>query len=169
MSQELFSAIDRGDVLAVRALIAAGANVNFVDSKGDYAGYCPLTLAADNGQTEIVQFLIASGARNRSFVGDAIRHGHTEIVQEWLKLNDIDVDLIDDRDMITPLIHAAGGSLTIVQMLVNAGANVNAVSSEGDTPLGRAVLRGNTDVVKYLWPLSSGKTRRTAGVTEQPK
>jgi ankyrin repeat protein len=169
MSHQLFAAIDAGDLQAVRSLITAGADVNFVDSTGDYPGYCPLTLAAEAGHVEIVRELLAAGARHRSFVRDAIRQGHAAIVEERLKLDDCDLDVIDDTDGITPLIHAAGGSLEIVQMLVNAGADVNAVSSEGDTPLRRAVMGGKKDIVKFLWPLSSEATRRAAGVQQLPE
>jgi ankyrin repeat protein len=127
-----------------------------------------LTLAAEGGHVEIVKELLATGARHRSFVRDAIRCGHADVVREWLKLEAINVDLIDDTDMITPIIHAAGGSLEIVKLLVNAGADVNAVSSEGDTPLRRAIMRGRTDIVKFLWPLSSEATRKSARLPQDP-
>jgi len=152
----------------VRSLLEAGADPNYVDSTGDLAGYCPLTLAAEEGHAEIVRLLLAAGARNRTFIFDAIRQRHRAVVEQWLTLSDVDVDLIDDSSWITPLIHAASGPLEIVQMLVKAGANVNAVSSEGDTALWRSAREGNLEVVRFLWPLSSEKTRRKAKLVTPP-
>jgi hypothetical protein len=58
----------RGDLLAARALVAAGANVNAVDRDG----HSILACATENGNAELITFLKAHGA---------VMEGHPEIWQ----------------------------------------------------------------------------------------
>ncbi|MBR5887347.1 MAG: ankyrin repeat domain-containing protein [Akkermansia sp.] len=54
----LMQAADKGNLKAVRNLIAAGADVNLQDEDGETA----LMIAADDGYTEIVRALLSAGA-----------------------------------------------------------------------------------------------------------
>ncbi len=66
-----------------------------------------------------------------------------------LDRQDIDVNK-EDASHNTPLgVAVEGGRLEIVQLLVEAGANV-ATPSRAGLPLTMAVIRGNTEVVKFL-------------------
>lgn len=52
----------------------------------------------------------------------------------------------------TPLHHAAslGASMEALEFLINAGANVNAVNKQGETPLITATTHNKRDVIRYL-------------------
>ena len=49
----------------------------------------------------------------------------------------------------TPLHEAAESDLKFVQVLVEAGAEVNAADADGATPLSIAQHAGKQDIVKY--------------------
>ena len=83
-NQELIDAAYSGDIKEVKALIAAGADVN---AKNNY-GFTALMEAALMGHTEIAKALIAAGAdvnaksnRGETALMDAASMGHTEIVK----------------------------------------------------------------------------------------
>lgn len=61
-------------------------------------------------------------------------------IAEILLNNKADVNVVDSKNLVTPLHIAAysGGSdeyYAIVELLINAGANINSINSENDTPL----------------------------------
>ncbi|XP_013380832.1 ankyrin-2-like [Lingula anatina] len=61
---------------------------------------------------------------------------------------------ITDSDNFTPLHYAAGvGFLDGVKLLLEMGADLNAVTDDGETALGRACRMGYDDVVEYLTDL----------------
>jgi ankyrin repeat protein len=45
---------------------------------------------------------------------------------------------------------AISGSLDMVQLIVNEGANINAKDNDGMTPLNYAVKNGHKDVLAFL-------------------
>lgn len=56
-----------------------------------------------------------------------------------------------DKDKMTPLHHAIdAGNLKAASMLIDSGADVNAVNFKTETPLHIAAYEGNADVVKLL-------------------
>jgi len=65
-----------------------------------------------------------------------------------------------------PAIHIAVrfGNLSIAEMLLSAGANINAMDSEGSTPLSSACARGETQVVKLLLSRGASPNVETIGV-----
>ena len=102
----------------VERLVAAGIDVNVMQS-----GRTPLLLAAEAGRAEIVDALVAAGA----------------------KLN------VFNRDGMTPLqVACLEGFHAVVEKLIAAGANVNAPSREGDTPLLIAARKEHTKVMATL-------------------
>jgi ankyrin repeat protein len=170
MSEQLLEAVERGDMAEVRRLIDAGADVNFRD--WDEGGLCPLDFAADNGNVEMLRLLLDAGASDLDFVSYALRSQHPDIVREWLKLPGateyLEYELNSEGQ--TLLIWAAVGSVEIVKLLVEAGANVDKRTVGMDeSALGKAARRGNTPVVHYLWPFCSQETRQRAGVPNDPR
>ena len=131
-----------GNIEAVKRLLKEGADVNAKNSEG----YTALSLASDNGHTEIVKMLLATkgikvNAKDK-YVYTALelasRNGHTEIVAILLD-NGADVNAKNDYGY-TALIWASRNRQTeIVAMLLEWGADVNATDDYGDTALMKVI------------------------------
>ena len=115
--ERLHMAAEKGDLAAVKSLVAEGCDVNATDS--DLA-MTPLHYAAAAGHIDVVRFLISCGAN---------------------------VNAIDDATAgDTPLGHIAQEcSLTMAKTLLDAGANPLIPGMMQITPLQRAERRQRPD------------------------
>ena len=154
----LGAAVLRGDAIAVKTLLQAGADPN----PSTWYQTSVLVGAARKGHLEIAQKLIAAGANvNRGFdelpLHTAAGAGHLEMVQLLLDAG-AEVEGYEE-DRWTALMDASmAGHLPIVQLLVARGADVNAWS-QGETPLIIAAGEVHRDVYDFLYPLVSDKIR----------
>ncbi|XP_018057722.1 PREDICTED: protein fem-1 homolog A isoform X1 [Atta colombica] len=89
----------------------------------------------------------------------ACKRGHVEIVEYLIKKCDADIEqrgryeVPDDRSVhcVTPLWCAAvSGNLEVIKCLISHGADVNAVSDSGSTPVRSACFMTHMDIVSYL-------------------
>jgi len=96
---QLYSAAERGDVLAVEELVARGADVNW-RRDDDSLGH----VAAREGHSAVLEVLLAHGfdvnTQAASFGGSALieaaTHGHTDCVQRLLAAEGVDLCLTED-------------------------------------------------------------------------
>lgn len=80
----------------------------------------------------------------------AAREGDIGRVARWLRLG-APLDAVDDDDGSSPLLVAASsGHLWVVNKLLDAGANLEAVNHRGETPLLGAAAGGHLEVVDKL-------------------
>jgi ankyrin repeat protein len=120
---DLFEAAALGDVARLRELLAAGADPN------EFApdGFTPLTLASFFKQPEAARLLLDNGAE----VHQRARHEQIKVLP----------------------IHSAaadGGSVEIVRMLLDAGADVNAEQPGGFRAIDAARQDGNAELEHLL-------------------
>ncbi len=151
--EKLVKAYDKPELQ--RLLIAAGADVNYVDKKG----YFPLFWVAYNGSTEGVKRLLAvpgidvnnQGGRGDSALYEAAGNGHPECVKLLLAAPGIDVNNESEYGD-TPLHEAAeDGRIECMKLLLAApGIDVNNEGINERTPLQNAAEEGYTDAVKLL-------------------
>ena len=145
----LMFAARTGKTEPIRVLVGAGANVNATESWG---GTTPLMWAVSEGHSDAARLLVELGAdinarshyvaaaNGRGFEGRTPVAGRTdpkteEFASGWL----------------SPLALAAReGNVETVRILVNAGADVDAISGDGKTPLALAIFNGNYDVASFL-------------------
>lgn len=136
--------------------------------------------AAYNGHLEMTEYLIKIGCvtdvydkKGRGAIHFAAYMGHDNIVKTLIEqgadvnakvisilLKFLDVQLsnilhlylyVKDRDLYTPLhAAAASGSIECMQILISAGADIEAQNGYGNTPLHIACLNGHADAVKEL-------------------
>ncbi|MDB4808151.1 ankyrin repeat domain-containing protein [Verrucomicrobia bacterium] len=133
----LIDAVYAGNVEAVKQHLDAGTDVNAKVKNGS----TPLHFAAGYGRNEIVELLIAAGAdvnaknnRGGTPLGHASKHpGNADLLRkhggktgDWLNA---------DKS-----IHkaASAGNIEAVKQHLAAGADVNAKTDDGGTPLGHA-------------------------------
>ena len=102
----------------------AALNSGFDIDQGDTLGFTPLMFAAVNGNPHVVRVLLNRGAN---------------------------VSIVAGR-MVGPVLHhaAAEGHVSIVEMLIKAGADVDWMSPVTGTPLHLAVEAGNAEVARAL-------------------
>ena len=156
LNHRLYDAAARGDVAALRELVAAGADVNHQRD-----GALCLSYAVWRGCTAAVQFLLASGADVDASPGDRVGwtalhaaavRGHVEIMGLLLAAG-ADVDIMDAHG--TPLcssISASANHARGAKLLLLHGARVNDVGGHQvhETPLYKAIECGQRDLVKTL-------------------
>lgn len=139
------------DEATAGVLIEYGADVTLASY-----GRTPLQLAAGSGMDSIVRLLIERGAvthakEERHVVAalhGAARAGRTEVV-EVLLASGVPVDA--GLPGFTALMQAAWkGKLETAQLLLAAGADPNAVSITGKTPLALAREENRVEVVNWL-------------------
>lgn len=117
---EFLLAAESGDVDRAKNLIGLGVRPESVIND---QGITPLFFAAQNGHSEMVEFLCANGVQ----IDQTVKTGHT------------------------PLWIAAGhGHIGIVKFLYEKGANLNAKSIDGSTPLLVAIQTMQRDLVKFF-------------------
>jgi ankyrin repeat protein len=146
----------------VKTLVAAGADVNSVDSEGK-SGLMYAT--SDSMQEEVVKFLIESGAR----VNEVDSDGHSVLMRaaKTASINDLQALLqagarssinLKDNKGETALTYAVsqyhGLVTSVTKILIEAGANVNDANPDGKTPLMSATQKNSWQVVQQL--LSAG-------------
>jgi hypothetical protein len=136
LNDQLYSAAARGDVAALRGLVAAGADVNH----RRYGRPC-LSTAAFNGHAAAVEFLLASGADVDASPGDHDHRGRPRPPRRrWTALHEAAVDgppNVGDHDHFgwTALHEAAAdGHVEVMGVLLAAGADVHIMAAHG-TPL----------------------------------
>ena len=117
---ELHAIAWSGNLRRARRLVRRGANVNHIDS----AGETPLHGAAAWGRASMVRFLLSVGARH-------------------------DIVALNTNNM-TPLLWAARANLKTVQVLLKAGADINAKDAQGNTAYDIAKKHHKPEIMAYL-------------------
>jgi hypothetical protein len=132
---EFLQALWQEDLARVEKMLQAGIDPNAQTSIGNR----PLLIAAKKGNPQMMQALIAHGAK---------------------------VDA-PDRNGLTPLMAAASMGLDQnVRVLISAGAKVNARDEKGSTPLIWAAISGHPQVVEILLAHGAdGKVKNKDGHT----
>jgi ankyrin repeat protein len=142
---------------AARVLIEAGADVNAKDRLND----SPYLYAGAEGRLEILKMTVAAGADleavNR-YGGTALipaaHHGHVEVVRYLLTTEtDIDhVNFLGWTALLEAVILGDGGPSyhEIVDLLLQAGAEISIGDNEGVTALEHARSRGQTEITRLL-------------------
>lgn len=141
----------------VRLLVIAGASPMALDRHGQTAAH----LASEHGHPEHLQALLDSAAPGsvdleaRNYEGltalhVAVNAGCQDAVQLLLERG-ADIDAVDIKSGRSPLIHAVeNNSLSMVQLLLVHGANVNAQMYSGSSALHSASGRGLLPLVRML-------------------
>ena len=159
----LAKAVKAGDLAAVRALVASGADVNA--RSGD--GSTPLLWAAHGSDDDSARALIAAGAR----VDEANDYGITPLLQASRAGDAAMVDLLLQAgadparahpDGSTPVMAAArAGSVPAVRLLLVEGADVHAADVfQHATALMWASAEGHLEVVDLLLEAGADPNRQ---------
>lgn len=145
-----FSSSSNSGAIAVKTLLARGADPNLPDSEGMTA----MHYAAENTWTESLEALTKAGAnieardnKLRTPLHVAASEVYQPQVARFLLLHGADHTAKDIRGA-TALHLAAQNFLEIFNMLIKANADVNAVDADGLTPLHWGAKAGNPYTVQ---------------------
>jgi len=145
----LMMAARTGTPEAITVLLEAGANVN---AKESWGGTTALMWAASEQHAAAVKLLLDHGAdvnARSNFVAAANGRGFEGRTPAAPKAEQKVEEFASG--WLTPLMFAAReGDLESARLLVNAGANVNAIAGDGKDALGLAIFNGNYDFASFL-------------------
>lgn len=125
----LMLSILNDDFNSFKTLLECGANPNIHDTY--------------TGSSAIIQAANIPGADTK-YLTALLRHGANPNDEEVGERKD------DNSTRNTPLLVACKNALEKVEVLVNAGANVDYRNEYNQTPLGESLLTDNLDIVLYL-------------------
>jgi ankyrin repeat protein len=139
----------------IELLLERGLNINASDNKG----HTPLHFAAFNGYSEVVRCLLDKGANINAPNNDgwtplyiAIDKKHPNVIKLLLERG-ADVN-IKDKCQVTPLHYIARSDQRfgdkIAEMVMDLGADIEAVTIDGCTSLYLAAVKGDTGLLAKL-------------------
>ncbi len=145
----LYPAIQRGNIDQIERHIYWGTDIN----QANIGGRRPLHVAAAQGELVVVKLLLKHGAEinaqdsnGRTPIYTAIMEGRTQLAALLIKHGAaFDSDVLLDQAVANNVIDR-----DIVRFLVESGANINHLNTNGSTPLIEAIGRDNRVLVKHL-------------------
>jgi len=151
-SQNLFKAIEMGDVKNTFLLLEAGIDINvYVDNK------TPLIAAIESGKQKVVDHLLSKWVpdvtmkqnNGRTALMVAVEKINSPLLVQLIDLGaDIDAPL---NDGTTPLMRAVlGDSYELVDILLNSGADPRLKSNNKETALSIARDRDDEKLLRLL-------------------
>ena len=163
----------------VKTLIEAGASATRRDRYGNSA----LILAAECRHSHLIEVLSpisisedveqAQGILDRSSLAaresdvtkllEAASDSDTKSIRSYLQ-NGGDVDMSDNTGFSALMAAAQFGCLDVLQMLVDAGANLEQVEDHGVIALGYAVIARRKTAFEYLLRLTKQSRRRNEAI-----
>lgn len=142
----------RGHVDKVRELIAAGADLNV-----EICGETPLLKAVMSGEEEIVRMLLEVGAdvnavskTGESALKVAAERAQTYVLQAVLAAAGIKINAVGPNGDTALIAAAKCGKLKSVQMLLEAGADVNVKNYLGQSALDLALAGRHAEMAELL-------------------
>ncbi len=163
LEQQLAAAIDSGSVVAVRRVLAAGADPN-----APHEGTTPLVRAVRRGKSYVVDLLCREGAQVSTSDSEgwtpllwAIDRGEERVVRVLLKQG-ADANATEPRHGLSALQAACGrGESSLAGLLLAHGARWEHTDRWGGNCLEEAAFAGHAEVVELLceqgmevqWPL----------------
>lgn len=152
---DFFRAISNDDDSAVRSLLLRGFDPNTLTEEGQPA----ISFAMFKGAVKCVRVFLLSKQLN---VNQADMHGDTPIMvassldhSDWVGALITKGAAVNRPGQWSALHYAAAsGSLKAVKILLDAGADINAKSANGTTPLMMAARENKEEVARFL--LSKG-------------
>jgi ankyrin repeat protein len=160
MPTSLLLAAHCGDIVEMRRLVAAGADV---EQQGD-RGARPLHVAAGNGQAEAIKVLVQLGVNKEAKTAGgmtALHHqaaesGQVAVIKALIHLGaDKEAKGADGGTALRSAV--INGNVEVIKCLVQLGVNKEAKDADGDTPLHVAAAKGHTEVIKVLVQLGVNK------------
>lgn len=163
----LHQAILEGSLTKVNSLIEKKE----IDLEKEYQGLTPLE-AAIGTRTEIIKALLTAGAsvsHNPAQLLEGLRRIYldregpefSEILLELIKA-EIDVNAKLDEEETLLIIAVRNRKLSIVKLLIEAGADTNIIDDGGNFALFEAASRGDREIFDYLAPITSPELRLEA-------
>jgi len=147
------------NVEASKLLIDAGADVNAQDDRLE----SPFLHAGALGYLEILKACLATGQVDHLVLNryggtaliPACERGHIDVVKELLKIENYPIDHVNNLGwtaLMEAIVLGIGGRTHthIVQLLVDAGCDVDIPDGNGISPLQHAKERGFNDIVAIL-------------------
>ncbi|KAH7300136.1 hypothetical protein KP509_24G046000 [Ceratopteris richardii] len=155
----LHHAAAAGSIEIVKLLLEKGADVNAPSDAGP-----PLVWASGHDRFNVVKLLLDHGADPNAAADDDV----TALVAASAAGACTIVDLLIEKGAnvninaggATPLhIAADSGNVKMVDSLVKAGANPDALDDDNTKPIIGAAMRGNEDIVNALLPITTPDPR----------
>jgi len=153
LGEELYTAAEKGDQKAAKAVLCQGVDPSFVHIPTDYT---PLHIAAASGEVDMARLLIEWGAdmtySSRQYGTPLhVAVGFSHDIEMVRLLLDAGADVAAEAGGATPLHSAAAqGLLEIASLLCERGAPLEAKEYDGSTPLHLAAAHALWDVVEHL-------------------
>ncbi|QDU07154.1 ankyrin repeat domain-containing protein [Gimesia aquarii] len=151
-------AVRKGDIVSARFALQTGMDVETLQLWGmgvKIPGHSPLTMAAENGDEDMVRLLLEWGAdvNRANGHGDyplyyAAWSGDLPTAQLLLQEGADPVALSGERSALH--IAAMMGQLEVIDLLLDAGVPIDLADKQGITPLVAARISKNSAAIGYL-------------------
>jgi ankyrin repeat protein len=171
----LYHAAENNHCSTVETLVRIGSTA--VDTLDKY-GVSPLHAAAKAGHHKMIKLLARLGSQMMdtrcvifwdTTMRLAIKRGYIDVVRMLIKLGSSEWNQSDDREIQPIHVAAMYGYAQIVELLVEKGVPIDAVTKDGLAPLHYAAAAGKTDVIKLLVRLGSlAMDQQTTGNRSTP-
>ena len=149
----LHCAVERKHADVVQVLIDAGADI---ETKND-EGRSPLHFASFSGELTTVNMLVKAGAdvcatdaRRDTCLIIAAYYGHTDTVRYLVSLPEVDLTHHGSRNHTALHCAVERKHADVVQVLIDAGADIETKNVQGCSPLHLASISGELTTVKML-------------------